>query len=155
LLGEVSFGSVKDGPTAPEWWLGGEEIWRRSLVGCRFWVRVIDKDVVLAADADVLSTSTEGSAADAQIRSLCEESQGVGDCAQQMNAQRLFTLRTAKDLNQLHRVILGTDAPADRACSPSGLVSLRRCRRLESFRRKWRFVSRPGTLRECVVSIAD
>src|SRR5271167_4854304 len=80
LLGEVGLGSVKDGPTA------------RQMVG---WARkhgiqstihtggpsipgsgLIDKDVVLAADADVIGHINGGHTAlpDRQITGLCEES---------------------------------------------------------------------------------
>ena len=34
----------------------------------------------------------------------------------------LFTLRTAKELKQLHRVILGTDAPAGSGVQPLGII---------------------------------
>src|SRR5246500_1788220 len=129
LLGEVGLGSVKDGPTARQMvaWArkhgmqstihtGGPSIPGSSL---------IDKDVVLAADADVIGHINGGHTAlpDAQIRTLCEESSRALEIVHNGNERAaLFTLRTAKDLKQLHRVILGTDAPAGSGVQPLGIL---------------------------------
>ena len=108
LLGEVGLGSVKDGPTA------------RQMVG---WARkhgmqstihtggpsipgsnLIDKDVVLAADADVIGHINGGHTAlpDAQIRALCEQSPRALEIVHNGNERAaLFTLRIAKELKQL------------------------------------------------------
>jgi enamidase len=129
LLGEVGLGSVKDGPTA------------RQMVG---WARkhglqstihtggpsipgsnLIDKDVVLAADADVIGHINGGHTAlpDTQIRELCEKSERALEIVHNGNERAaLFTLRTAKELNQLHRVILGTDSPAGSGVQPLGII---------------------------------
>jgi enamidase len=129
LLGEVGLGSVKDGPTARQMvaWArkhgiqstihtGGPSIPGSSL---------IDKDVVLAADADVIGHINGGHTAlpDAQIRELCEKSERALEIVHNGNERAaLFTLRTAKDLKQLHRVILGTDAPAGSGVQPLGIL---------------------------------
>jgi enamidase len=129
LLGEVGLGSVKDGQTARQMvaWArkhgiqstihtGGPSIPGSSL---------IDKDVVLAADADVIGHINGGHTAlpDAQIRALCEQSKRALEIVHNGNERAaLFTLRTAKDLNQLHRVILGTDAPAGSGVQPLGII---------------------------------
>src|SRR5271165_466716 len=129
LLGEVGLGSVKDGPTARQMvaWArkhgmqstihtGGPSIPGSSL---------IDKDVVLAADADVIGHINGGHTAlpDAQIRALCEESPRALEIVHNGNERAaLFTLRTAKELKQLHRVILGTDAPAGSGVQPLGIL---------------------------------
>src|SRR5258705_1029565 len=129
LLGEVGLGSVKDGPTARQMvaWArkhgmqstihtGGPSIPGSSL---------IDKDVVLAADADVIGHINGGHTAlpDAQIRWLCDESpRGLGIVHNGNERAALFTLRTAKELKQLHRVILGTDAPAGSGVQPLGII---------------------------------
>jgi len=129
LLGEVGLGSVKDGPTARQMvgWArkhgmqstihtGGPSIPGSSL---------IDKDVVLAADADVIGHINGGHTAlpDVQIRALCEQSQRALEIVHNGNERAaLFTLRTAKELNQLHRVILGTDAPAGSGVQPLGII---------------------------------
>src|SRR5580700_5115500 len=129
LLGEVGLGSVKDGPTA------------RQMVG---WARkhgiqstihtggpsipgsgLIDKDVVLAADADVIGHINGGHTAlpDTQIRALCERSERALEIVHNGNERAaLFTLRTAKELKQLHRVILGTDSPAGSGVQPLGIL---------------------------------
>jgi len=129
LLGEVGLGSVKDGPTARQMvsWArkhgiqstihtGGPSIPGSSL---------IDKDVVLTADAEVIGHINGGHTAlpDTQIRALCEESQRALEIVHNGNERAaLFTLRTAKELNQLHRVILGTDAPAGSGVQPLGIL---------------------------------
>ena len=129
LLGEVGLGSVKDGPTARQMvgWArkhgiqstihtGGPSIPGSSL---------IDKEVVLAADADVIGHINGGHTAlpDAQIRALCEQSERALEIVHNGNERAaLFTLRTAKELNQLHRVILGTDAPAGSGVQPLGII---------------------------------
>jgi len=129
LLGEVGLGSVKDGPTARQMvgWArkhgiqstihtGGPSIPGSSL---------IDKDVVLTADADVIGHINGGHTAlpDAQIRALCEQSERALEIVHNGNERAaLFTLRTAKELGQLHRVILGTDSPAGSGVQPLGII---------------------------------
>lgn len=129
LLGEVGLGSVKDGPTARQMvaWArkygmqstihtGGPSIPGSSL---------IDKDVVLAADADVIGHINGGHTAlpDTQIRALCEQSERALEIVHNGNERAaLFTLRTARELNQLHRMILGTDAPAGSGVQPLGII---------------------------------
>lgn len=129
LLGEVGLGSVKDGPTAKQMvaWArkhgmqstihtGGPSIPGSSL---------IDKDIVLAADADVIGHINGGHTAlpDAQIRALCEQSKRALEIVHNGNERAaLFTLRIAKELNQLDRVILGTDAPAGSGVQPLGIL---------------------------------
>ena len=129
LLGEVGLGSVKDGPTARQMvaWArkhglqstihtGGPSIPGSSL---------IDKDVVLTADADVIGHINGGHTAlpDAQIRELCEKSARAMEIVHNGNERAaLFALRTAKEMNQLHRVILGTDSPAGSGVQPLGIL---------------------------------
>ena len=129
LLGEVGLGSVKDGPTAGQMvrWArkhgiqstihtGGPSIPGSSL---------IDKDVVLAADADVIGHINGGHTAlpDAQIRALCEQSERALEIVHNGNERAaLYTLRTAKELGKLHRIILGTDAPAGSGVQPLGII---------------------------------
>lgn len=129
LLGEVGLGSVKDGPTARQMvsWArkhgiqstihtGGPSIPGSSL---------IDKDVVLAADADVIGHINGGHTAlpDAQIRALCEQSERALEIVHNGNERAaLYTLRAAKELGKLHRVVLGTDAPAGSGVQPLGII---------------------------------
>src|SRR6516164_3490019 len=131
LLGEVGLGSVKDGPTARQMvgWArkygmqstihtGGPSIPGSSL---------IDKDVVLAADADVIGHINGGHTAlpDDQITTLCEKSTRALEIVHNGNERAgLLTLRAASELKQLHRVILGTDSPAGSGVQPLGIVRL-------------------------------
>jgi enamidase len=131
LLGEVGLGSVKDGATARQMvaWArkygiqstihtGGPSIPGSSL---------IDKDIVLAADADVIGHINGGHTAlpDDQIRDLCEKSPRGLEIVHNGNERAaLLTLRTSKELKQLGRVILGTDAPAGSGVQPLGIIRL-------------------------------
>ncbi|MGH9504009.1 MAG: amidohydrolase family protein [Terriglobales bacterium] len=131
MLGEVGLGSVKDGATA------------RRMVG---WARkfgiqstihtggpsipgssLIDKDIVLAADADVIGHINGGHTAlpDDQIVTLCEKSPRALEVVHNGNERAaLLTLRTAKELKQLDRVILGTDSPAGSGVQPLGILRM-------------------------------
>jgi len=131
LLGEVGLGSVKDGATARlmvAWarkhgiqstiHTGGPSIPGSSL---------IDKDVVLEADADVIGHINGGHTAlpDDQIVALCESSPRALEIVHNGNERAaLVALRAAKDLKQLTRVILGTDSPAGSGVQPLGILRL-------------------------------
>ena len=131
MLGEVGLGSVKDGATAQQMvaWArkygiqstihtGGPSIPGSSL---------IDKDVVLAADADVIGHINGGHTAlpDEQIEILCEKSPRALEIVHNGNERAgLLALRTARELKQLRRVILGTDSPAGSGVQPLGIVRL-------------------------------
>jgi enamidase len=131
MLGEVGLGSVKDGATAREMvgWArkygiqstihtGGPSIPGSSL---------IDKDIVLAADADVIGHINGGHTAlpADQITTLCEKSTRALEIVHNGNERAaLLTLRTAIELKQVHRVILGTDSPAGSGVQPLGIVRL-------------------------------
>jgi len=131
MLGEVGLGSVKDGATARQMvaWArkhgiqstihtGGPSIPGSSL---------IDKDIVLAADADVIGHINGGHTAlpDDQITALCEKSTRAIEIVHNGNERAgLLALRTAGELKQWHRVILGTDSPAGSGVQPLGIVRL-------------------------------
>src|SRR5579871_2055904 len=131
FLGEVGLGSVKDGTTGRRMvaWArkygiqstihtGGPSIPGSSL---------IDKDMVLETDADVIGHINGGHTAlpDAQITALCETSTRALEIVHNGNERAgLLTLRTAAELKQLHRVILGTDSPAGSGVQPLGIVRL-------------------------------
>lgn len=131
MLGEVGLGSVKDGATAHQMvgWArkygiqstihtGGPSIPGSSL---------IDKDIVLAADADVIGHINGGHTAlpDDQIVSLCEASSRALEIVHNGNESAgLLALRTAKDLKKLAQVILGTDSPAGSGVQPLGILRL-------------------------------
>jgi enamidase len=131
MLGEVGLGSVKDGATARQMvaWArkfgiqstihtGGPSIPGSSL---------IDKDIVLAADADVIGHINGGHTAlpDDQIVTLCEKSSRALEIVHNGNEKAgLLALRTAKELRQLNRVILGTDSPAGSGVQPLGILRM-------------------------------
>jgi enamidase len=131
MLGEVGLGSVKDGATARQMvaWArkfgiqstihtGGPSIPGSSL---------IDKDIVLAADADVIGHINGGHTAlpDDQIVTLCEKSTRALEVVHNGNERAaLLTLRTATELKQLDRVILGTDSPAGSGVQPLGILRM-------------------------------
>lgn len=129
ILGEIGLGGVKDGATARKMagWArkygiqstihtGGPSIPGSSL---------IDKDVVLEADADVIGHVNGGHTTlpDNQITGLCEQSTRSLEIVHNGNERAaLLTLRTAKELKQLARVILGTDSPAGSGVQPLGIL---------------------------------
>jgi enamidase len=131
ILGEVGLGSVKDGKTAHQMvaWArkygiqstihtGGPSIPGSSL---------IDKDIVLETDADVIGHVNGGHTAlpDDQITALCEKSSRALEIVHNGNERAaLLILRTAKELNQLGRVILGTDSPAGSGVQPLGILRM-------------------------------
>jgi enamidase len=131
MLGEVGLGSVKDGATARQMvgWArkhgiqstihtGGPSIPGSSL---------IDKDIVLAADADVIGHINGGHTAlpDDQIVALCEQSPRALELVHNGNEMAaLLTLRSARELKKLDRVILGTDSPAGSGVQPLGILRM-------------------------------
>ncbi|MGA2416007.1 MAG: amidohydrolase family protein [Candidatus Sulfotelmatobacter sp.] len=131
MLGEIGLGGVKDGSTARQMvnWArkygmqstihtGGPSIPGSSL---------IDKEIVLAADADVIGHINGGHTAlpDDQIVSLCESSSRALEIVHNGNERAaLLTLRTAKERKQFHRVILGTDSPAGSGVQPLGILRM-------------------------------
>jgi len=131
LLGEIGLGSVKDGKTGRQMvaWArqygiqstihtGGPSIPGSSL---------IDKDMVLETDADVIGHVNGGHTAlpDNQIMALCEKSARALEIVHNGNERAgLLTLRTAKELKQMHRVIVGTDSPAGSGVQPLGILRM-------------------------------
>src|SRR2546430_6927922 len=131
LLGEVGLGGVKDGPTA-----------RRMVAWARKYCiqstihtggpsipgsGLIDKDVVLEADTDVVGHINGGHTAlpDDQIRCICEGCKRGLELVHNGNERSaLFALRTARGMGDLHRVILGTDAPAGSGVQPLGIFRM-------------------------------
>jgi enamidase len=131
LLGEVGLGGVKDGPTARKM-----VAWARKY-GIQSTIHtggpsipgsgLIDKDVVLEADTDIIGHVNGGHTAlpDDQIRCLCEGCKRGLELVHNGNERAaLFTLRTAREMGQLERVILGTDAPAGSGVQPLGILRM-------------------------------
>jgi len=131
LLGEVGLGSVKAGETAAQMvkWArkygiqstihtGGPSIPGSGL---------IDKDVVLEADADIIGHINGGHTAlpDDQITCLCEScSRGIEIVHNGNERAGLLAMRTAFEIEQAERVILGTDAPAGSGVQPLGILRM-------------------------------
>lgn len=128
-LGEVGLGSVKRGDEARQMvaWARKHGIQSTihtggpSVPGSGY----IDADTVLEADADVIGHINGGHTAlpPRQIRCLCEGCARAIEIVHNGNELAALTaLRFARELGQLHRVILGTDAPAGSGVQPLGIL---------------------------------
>jgi enamidase len=131
LLGEVGLGGVKDAETAQKMvaWArkygiqstihtGGPSIPGSGLIGA---------DVVLAADTDVVGHINGGHTAlpDREIRCICEGCKRGLEIVHNGNERAaLYTLRTARDMNEMSRLILGTDGPAGSGVQPLGIIRM-------------------------------
>jgi enamidase len=131
MLGEVGLGSVKDGATARQMVAWARKFGMQSTIHTGGpsipGSSLIDKDIVLAADADVIGHINGGHTAlpDDQIETLCEKSSRALEVVHNGNERAaLLTLRIAKDLKQLDRVILGTDSPAGSGVQPLGILRM-------------------------------
>ena len=129
LLGEIGLGGVKAGEEAKimvDWarkygiqstiHTGGPSIPGSGL---------IDKDIVLEAGADIIGHINGGHTALPldQIRCLCEDcSAGIEIVHNGNEKAGLYAMRTAFELNQADRVILGTDGPAGSGVQPLGII---------------------------------
>lgn len=131
LLGEVGLGGVKTADEAKRM-----VSWARKY-GIQSTIHtggpsipgsgLIDKDVVLEADADVIGHINGGHTAlpDDQIVCLCESCSRAIEIVHNGNGRSgLLALRTAKELGQLERVILGTDGPAGSGVQPLGILRM-------------------------------
>lgn len=131
LLGEVGLGSVKAGYEAKEMvaWArkhgiqstihtGGPSIPGSGL---------IDKDVVLEADADVIGHINGGHTALPwkHVCELCEKSSRAIELVHNGNEKiAIQAARAAMELKCPHRVILGTDGPAGSGVQPLGMLRM-------------------------------
>ena len=131
LLGEVGLGSVKAGYEAQQM-----VAWARK-AGIQSTIHTggpsvpgsgyIDADTVLQADADIIGHINGGHTALplSQIRCLCEGCSRAIEIVHNGNELAgLTALRYAKELNQLQRVILGTDSPAGSGVQPLGILRM-------------------------------
>ena len=131
LLGEVGLGSVKAGDEARQMvaWArqhgiqstihtGGPSIPGSGL---------IDKDVVLEADADVIGHINGGhtSLPERDVCTLCEKSSRAIEIVHNGNERvAIAAAQAALQLKCPHRVILGTDSPAGSGVQPLGMLRL-------------------------------
>ena len=131
LLGEIGLGGVKAGQDAQQM-----VAWARKY-GIQSTIHtggpsipgsgLIDKDVVLEADADIIGHINGGHTAlpDDQIVCLCEQcNRGIEIVHNGNGRAALLALRTASELGQLERVILGTDGPAGSGVQPLGILRM-------------------------------
>ena len=131
LLGEVGLGSVKSGEEAQRM-----VAWARAY-GIQSTIHtggpsipgsgLIDKDVVLEADADIIGHINGGhtSLPYAQVCELCERSRRGLEIVHNGNERiGILTARHARELGCAHRVILGTDGPAGSGVQPLGILRM-------------------------------
>ena len=131
LLGEVGLGTVKDGKTAKE--MVG---WARKY-GIQSTIHtggpsipgsgLIDADMVLETGTDIVGHINGGHSAlpDDQIVCLCESCRSGLEIVHNGNERAgLLTLNTARELNKLDQIILGTDGPAGSGVQPLGILRM-------------------------------
>lgn len=131
LLGEIGLGSVKAGAEAAQM-----VAWARKY-GIQSTIHtggpsipgsgLIDKDVVLEADADVIGHINGGhtSLPEAHVCELCERSSRAIEIVHNGNEKTgIAAAKAAVELKCPHRVILGTDGPAGSGVQPLGIVRL-------------------------------
>ena len=131
LLGEVGLGSVKAGDEAQQM-----VAWARKY-GIQSTIHtggpsipgsgLIDKDVVLAADADIIGHINGGHTALPwkHVCELCEKSSRAIELVHNGNEKiAIEAARAAIELKCPHRVILGTDGPAGSGVQPLGILRM-------------------------------
>lgn len=130
-LGEVGLGSVKDGPTARKMVAWARKYGMNSTIHTGGpsipGSGLIDADVVLEADTDIVGHINGGHTAlpDGQIRCICEGCKRGLELVHNGNERAaLYTLRIAREMKELNRVILGTDAPAGSGVQPLGILRM-------------------------------
>jgi enamidase len=130
-LGEVGLGGVKDGPTARKMVAWARQYGMNSTIHTGGpsipGSGLIDADVVLEADTDVVGHVNGGHTAlpDGQIRCICEGCKRGLELVHNGNERAaLYTLRIAREMGDLSRVILGTDAPAGSGVQPLGILRM-------------------------------
>jgi len=131
LLGEVGLGSVKAGETAAEMVKWARKYGMQSTIHTGGpsipGSGLIDADIVLEADADIIGHINGGHTAlpDDQIVCLCEGCQRGIEIVHNGNERAgLLAMRTAFEINQSERVILGTDSPAGSGVQPLGILRM-------------------------------
>ena len=131
LLGEVGLGSVKAGYEAQQM-----VAWARKY-GIQSTIHtggpsipgsgLIDKDVVLEADADIIGHINGGhtSLPEAHVCELCEKSSRAIEIVHNGNEKvAIAAAQAAIQLKCPHRIILGTDGPAGSGVQPLGMLRM-------------------------------
>jgi enamidase len=131
LLGEVGLGSVKSGAMAAQMVAWAREHGIQSTIHTGGpsipGSGLIDKDVVLEADADIIGHINGGhtSLPYADVCELCERSRRALEIVHNGNERiGILTARHARELKCAHRVILGTDGPAGSGVQPLGILRM-------------------------------
>ena len=131
LLGEIGLGSVKAGAEAAQM-----VTWARKY-GIQSTIHtggpsipgsgLIDKDVVLEADADIIGHINGGHTAlpEQHVCELCEKSRRAIEIVHNGNERvAIAAAKMAMHLKCPHRVILGTDGPAGSGAQPLGILRM-------------------------------
>jgi enamidase len=131
MLGEVGLGSVRAGAEAKQM-----VAWARKY-GLQSTIHtggpsipgsgLIDKDVVMEADADVIGHINGGHTAlpEKHVCELCERSSRAIEIVHNGNEKvGIAAAQAARDLGCLKRVILGTDGPAGSGVQPLGILRM-------------------------------
>ncbi len=130
-LGEVGLGGVKDGPTARKMVAWARRYGMNSTIHTGGpsipGSGLIDSQVVLEADTDIVGHINGGHTAlpDGEIRCICEGCKRGLELVHNGNERAaLYTMRIAREMDELNRVILGTDAPAGSGVQPLGILRM-------------------------------
>jgi len=131
LLGEVGLGTVKDGKTAKE--MVG---WARKY-GIQSTIHtggpsipgsgLIDADMVMETGTDIIGHINGGHSAlpDDQIVCLCESCKSGLEIVHNGNERAgILTVNTARELDKMDQIILGTDGPAGSGVQPLGIMRM-------------------------------
>jgi enamidase len=131
LLGEIGLGSVKAGAEAAQMVRWARQYGIQSTIHTGGpsipGSGLIDKDVVLEADADIIGHVNGGHTAlpYEQVCALCEGSSRALELVHNGNERiALLTARHAIELKCAHRIILGTDGPAGSGVQPLGILRM-------------------------------
>jgi enamidase len=131
LLGEIGLGSVKAGAEAAQMVRWARQYGIQSTIHTGGpsipGSGMIDKDVVLEADADIIGHVNGGHTAlpYEQVCALCEGSSRALELVHNGNERiALLTARHAIELKCAHRIILGTDGPAGSGVQPLGILRM-------------------------------
>ena len=131
LLGEIGLGSVKAGDEAAQMVRWARQYGIQSTIHTGGpsipGSGLIDKDVVLEADADVIGHINGGhtSLPERDVCTLCEKSSRAIEIVHNGNEKvAIAAAQAAMQLKCPHRVILGTDGPAGSGVQPLGMLRL-------------------------------
>ncbi len=131
LLGEVGLGTVKDGKTAQQMVSWARKYGMQSTIHTGGpsipGSGLIDADMVIETGTDVIGHINGGHSAlpDDQIICLCETCKSAFEIVHNGNERAaVLTVNTARELDKLDQVILGTDGPAGSGVQPLGILRM-------------------------------